>query len=425
MSALSAVAPPVAVSEPALVAAVRAGDDLAFERLHARYRERIFAFILSRVHDHGRAEDIAQEVFLSAVRRLRSDDRPVAFKPWIYEIAKNACVDEHRRRARSREVSLDDEPEPGVERGLPSSAARTPVAAIADRQQLDDLRGAFGGLSENHHRLLVMREFEGLSYDEIGERLGMSRQVVESGLFRARRKLTEEYEELASGRRCEQVQGSIEAGSLQSAAALGVRVRLRVARHLSHCQPCRHAALMAGVDPALVRRRSIAAKIAALLPYPLTRWWPWRHGGGRHGAHAGSGPSSTVGHAGAIGSLNAAASVAPPASSAALGQTVATLAALAIAGAGGGLAGALAGSGQQQHRPASVVRHVGASGSGAAHPTAGPAHRAVPATPVHTARDSRPASRRHRGDGGSGGGPAGAGATGSSPGATSGSPSGA
>ncbi|MGH2877742.1 MAG: RNA polymerase sigma factor, partial [Solirubrobacteraceae bacterium] len=265
------------MTEPGLVAAVRDGDDRAFERLYDRYRERIFAFILSRVRDHGRAEDIAQEVFLAAVRRLRSDDRPVAFKPWIYEIAKNACVDEYRRRARSHEVPLDDEPELGAERGLPSSAAPTPVAAVAGRQQLDDLRGAFGGLSENHHRLLVMRELEGLTYEQIGERLGISRQMVESGLFRARRKLTEEYDELASGRRCEQVQGAIEAGSLMSAAALGVRARRRVARHLAHCQPCRHVALMAGVDPALVRPRSIAAKIAALLPFPLVRW-PWRRG---------------------------------------------------------------------------------------------------------------------------------------------------
>ena len=120
-----------------------------------------------------------------------------------------------------------------------------------------------------------MREFEGMSYDEIGERLDMSRQMVESSLFRARRKLSEEYDELASGQRCEQIQTAIDGGRLRAVSALGLRDRRRFARHLAHCQPCRHAALMAGVDETLLKPRSIAAKIAALLPFPLWRL-PWR-----------------------------------------------------------------------------------------------------------------------------------------------------
>ena len=69
--------PVPAHSEQELVTAIRAGDDRAFEELYALYRERIFAFILSKVHDHGRAEDIAQEVFMSALRRLRGTDRRI------------------------------------------------------------------------------------------------------------------------------------------------------------------------------------------------------------------------------------------------------------------------------------------------------------------------------------------------------------
>ena len=80
-------------SEHDLIASAREGDDRAFEELYSRYRSRIAAFIQGRVHDHGRAEDIAQDVFMSALRRMRSSDRPIAFKPWIYEIAKNACID--------------------------------------------------------------------------------------------------------------------------------------------------------------------------------------------------------------------------------------------------------------------------------------------------------------------------------------------
>ena len=100
---------------------------------------------------------------MSALRRLRATHQEIAFKPWIYEIAKNACIDEHRRRRRTREVSLDADEELINGRRALRSLAPTPAAAVEGRQRLDDLRGAFGGLSESHHKLLVMRELEGRS----------------------------------------------------------------------------------------------------------------------------------------------------------------------------------------------------------------------------------------------------------------------
>ena len=111
-------------SEHELVAAARDGSDRAFEELYSRYRERIAAFILSKVHDHGRAEDIAQEVFISALRRLRATEQEIVFKPWIYEIAKNACIDEFRRSRRTREVSLDADEELSGGRRRPAVASR-------------------------------------------------------------------------------------------------------------------------------------------------------------------------------------------------------------------------------------------------------------------------------------------------------------
>src|SRR5436190_9142150 len=89
-----------------LVAAVRAGDDRAFELLFLRYQSRITAYVRGMVRDRERAEDITQEVFMAALRRLRETDSPVAFKPWIYEIAKNACIDAFRRSRHTNEVSL-------------------------------------------------------------------------------------------------------------------------------------------------------------------------------------------------------------------------------------------------------------------------------------------------------------------------------
>ena len=327
--ALKSTATTTLRGEQALVQAARHGDDRAFEQLYAQYRERVTAFIHSKVRDHGRAEDISQEVFMAALRQLRANDQPIAFKPWIFAIARNAYIDEFRRSARGREVPVETDDDFPTGQRASLSIVPSPPAAIESKQRLDDLRGAFGGLSESHHRLIVMRELEGRSYDEIGNRLGMTRQMVESGLFRARRKLSQEYDELASGRRCEQVQTVIDSGAAVKLRALGIKERRRLTQHLSHCQGCRQHARLAGVDENLLKPRSIAAKIAALVPFGGLWRWPWRRGGSAPAkAHA-------SGHLAASGAAQAAGSAG---SSAMIGQAAAAVAALAIAGAGGGIA---------------------------------------------------------------------------------------
>jgi RNA polymerase sigma factor (sigma-70 family) len=257
-----------------LVAAVRAGDDRAFEQLYQRYRRRIAAYIYGMVKDYGRSEEIAQDVFVSALRRMRNTDCEIAFKPWIYEIAKNACIDQFRRGRRAELVSYDaDEGLGETDRGKLVTTSPSPDAAVAQKQSIDHLRGAFGGLSEAHHEILVMRELEGMSYRQIGERLGMTRASVESTLFRARKRLSEEYEELVSGERCLRVQAII---SSMAGESLGARDQRRMARHVSYCQPCRRHAALAGLDVvALTAKPPLRTKIAAVLPLPafLRRRW--------------------------------------------------------------------------------------------------------------------------------------------------------
>jgi RNA polymerase sigma factor (sigma-70 family) len=216
-------------------------------------------------------------VFVSALRRMRETERPIAFKPWVYEIAKNACIDQFRRSKRAEEVSLQ------AEDGLaPADYGRlvgsdpAPHDAVAAKQELDNLCGAFGGLSDTHHEILVMRELEGLSYREIGDRMGMSRPAVESTLFRARRRLTEEYDELVSGARCLRIQNLI---ATAAASRLGTRESRRLSRHVAYCQPCRREAMAAGLDAAILThvplRKRAAQKVAALLPFPIfERWLP-------------------------------------------------------------------------------------------------------------------------------------------------------
>src|SRR3954467_4123839 len=272
-------APVSATPEPAvaegpgdatLVAPVRRGGDRAFEQLYSRYQRRISAYVYGMVKDHGRAEDITQEVFISALRRMRETDRAIAFKPWIYEIAKNACIDQFRRSRRAEEVSMDAGDGLGqADHRRLVAAEPTPDDAVDAKQQLDHLCGAFGGLSDSHHEILVLREFEGLSYREIGDRMGLSRPGVESTLFRARKRLTEEYDELVSGQRCARIQ-SIIASAEQEAP--GARDTRRLARHIAHCQPCRREAIASGLDAAALAhkpaRRRIADRVAGLLPVP-------------------------------------------------------------------------------------------------------------------------------------------------------------
>ncbi len=258
-------------SDQNLVARVRRGDDRAFELLYQRYHRRIHAYVLGMVKDHGRTEDVTQEVFVSALRRMRETEQPLAFKPWLYQIAKNSCIDAFRRSKRAEEVSYDaDEGLAPADHSRLVSSSLSPDAAVAAKQDLDSLCGAFGGLSETHHEILVLRELEGLSYAEIGRRMGMSRPAVESTLFRARRRLTEEFDDIVSGARCLGIQAII---MTAADSRLGARDTRRLARHLSHCQTCRREALAAGLDRGLFTRppvrERIAARVAGFLPFPI------------------------------------------------------------------------------------------------------------------------------------------------------------
>jgi RNA polymerase sigma factor (sigma-70 family) len=184
-----------AVTDIQLIAAVRRGNDHAFEQLYRRYSAAIARFVAGRVRDRGRAEDLVQEIFLSALRRLRATDTDITFRPWIFEIAKNAAIDHYRRTNRAEEVSIhaDDALRPSDQLRLVGRPHTRPENAVLHKERFDQLRDAFAGLSTSHHRVLVLREFEGLSYREIAQRMDMTRPAVESALFRARRRLQQEY----------------------------------------------------------------------------------------------------------------------------------------------------------------------------------------------------------------------------------------
>jgi hypothetical protein len=177
----------------------------------------------------------------------------------------------------------------------------------------------------------------------------MSRPSVESTLFRARRRLSEEYEELVSGERCRRIQAII-AGATDGRA--GARDERKMARHVSYCQPCRRAAFAAGFDAdALTPKRTAREKIAALLPLPA--FLKRRIAG--HGAEE-SAATSAGGHAATLAQLStAAASYADPAMQ--WGKAVTKAAAVAAAVVGAGVAAhdtGLIGATPRDERPAAI-----------------------------------------------------------------------
>jgi len=296
-----------------LVAAVRAGDDTAFEELYRRYQPRIARFVCGMLRDSARCEDVAQEAFLSALRRMRATDAEINFKPWIYQIARNAAIDSYRRGSHAVEVSMDaDDGLRASDRHRLVGLDESPDAALVTKERLDHLQGAFDELSDVHTRVLVMRELEGMSYREIGERLDLTRPAVESALFRARRRLESEYEELSEGRRCEAMALTI------ARIAQGVQRATdtqRLARHARRCHSCRRHARELGIEP-LSALGALRRKAAALLPLP----WIFRRFGGDGG--------------GITGFFGSGAGTAPLAERAA-----ALVAVVALAGAGGAALG--------------------------------------------------------------------------------------
>ena len=251
-----------------LVEAARAGSADAFAELFSRYRPEIARYASRTLGDDGRSEDVVQETFLSALRAIGTLDRPAGFKPWLYRIAHNTCVD-HVRRGRTKEVPVDVHGLPAAEEIRLFRQAPSSHATLTQRQDVEHLRQAFVSMPAAQAEILVLRELEGFSYDEIGVRMGISRSAVESMLFRARRGLRDEYGEIATGERCRSMR------TVMARIAEGVgqhRDRKGLERHLRDCQQCRRDAFLMGLGSQLtIEREGVRARlsrVAAFLPLP-------------------------------------------------------------------------------------------------------------------------------------------------------------
>lgn len=203
------------------MALFRAGNEEAFRVVHERYQRRLLAYARQMLPGHD-AEDAVQEVFVRAYAALLADDRAISLRAWLYRIAHNRCVDELRRA-----IPIPAE----VDATAPASTS-DPEVETERREQVARLITDITRLPGQQRSALLMRELEGLTYDELGEALGVSVPAVKSLLVRARIGLVSASE--ARDTDC----GVIRHG-LASAHDRGVRAPGIARRHLRDCQGCR------------------------------------------------------------------------------------------------------------------------------------------------------------------------------------------
>lgn len=171
--------------EKAVIEAIRAGDAHAFEGFMRRHGRWVRGVIFGVLGDADRVEEVAQQVWFAAWRRigeLRSADR---WRPWLYRVARNAALDAGRdtRRGGIATQPLPDDP--------PATASRTPAEELIQQEQHAAMLTAIQSLPEHYREPFVLRHLEGWSYRQIGELLGMPVDTVETRLVRARRLLRE------------------------------------------------------------------------------------------------------------------------------------------------------------------------------------------------------------------------------------------
>ncbi len=179
--------------DQSLVTSARAGDDEAFRALVVRYQRKVYAVALGIVKDPDSAWDVAQEAFVRVHEHLADFKGESAFSTWVFRITTHLGIDSVRRERTSLKDELDDVGEAelaGAGEGILSTGlGNDPQAGVLRRELVSKMEEALATLPEKHRTILVLREVEGLSYEELAERLGIHKGTVMSRLFHARKKM--------------------------------------------------------------------------------------------------------------------------------------------------------------------------------------------------------------------------------------------
>jgi len=179
----------VTTEETSWVTRAKAGDQAAFASLFARYERRIYAFSYRMMGNPDDAFDLTQETFLKAFRALDKTDEELNVNAWLHRIASNACMDVLRRRQRIRWLPWDA---PKHDRASGVLEDNPEGAVIGDETQRIVQR-VLDKMSARNRQAMILREYEGLSCEDIGEIMGVSRSAVKSILFRGREEFRKLY----------------------------------------------------------------------------------------------------------------------------------------------------------------------------------------------------------------------------------------
>ncbi len=162
-----------------LIEAFQSGDEFAFVALYNRYKGPVYAFCVKMLLDRVAAEDVLQETFVRVYENRERLTRPGSFKAWLFTIARNQCLNQLRQQG--RQVPLGDTE--------PPARGETPFSQLMKSEQVDLVNEYLGHLKPEYREVIVLREYQNLSYEEIAAVTRNTVSSVKSRLFKARRKL--------------------------------------------------------------------------------------------------------------------------------------------------------------------------------------------------------------------------------------------
>jgi RNA polymerase sigma-70 factor (ECF subfamily) len=180
-----------------LVHRIKAGDERAFDTIMEHYKRPIMNFVYRMIGDAVEAEDVAQEVFVRAYQSMRKPafrQTTAAFSTWLFQVARNAALDCLRRRKRHPAESLSAMEDKGVS---VAGAGRTAHEESAARETGEQIAAVVALLAEDQRTVVVLAEYEGLSYKEIAAVMNCSVKSVEARLYRAKQTLRHTLRDIA------------------------------------------------------------------------------------------------------------------------------------------------------------------------------------------------------------------------------------
>lgn len=192
------------LSDELLIDKIKQGDLSSFEELAARYETKVYTIAYRYTGNHHDASDLAQEAFIRVYRAIGGFRGESSFLTWLYRVVTNVCKDEMRRRARENTVSIDEMAERGKQ-AVPELKTG-PLETVLHREWQEEIQEVLNSLSYEQRTVIIMRDIQGYTYEEIAFFLECSLGTVKSRLSRARNTLKNlllARSDLLSGVACE------------------------------------------------------------------------------------------------------------------------------------------------------------------------------------------------------------------------------